>query len=152
MFCPYFSPFLFTNSKLYTDPSLAEDSKVAENEAMCYESDKDITLYAKWKIGYGDGSTIDKAKLLTENGYFYTTDGSTMYFKFTATKSKTYTFSSSCLSDVDATLYSSSRVELSEDISYGDFYISHYLYAGETVYLRVIPFSGGIYSCTISVE
>ena len=125
------------------------------------------TLYAKWMteeeyleyLASLDGSSFEKAYIITSGESLpavIDTAGEYVYFKFTATESKTYTFQSSGSYDTYGYLYNSSQSQLSSDDDSGDgsnFKITRSMSAGETVYLKVKLYSGsstGTFTVTVS--
>ena len=129
-----------------------------------YYSQTMHTLYAKWMteeeyLASHDGSSFEKAYIITIGeslSAVIDTAGEYVYFKFTATESKTYTFQSSGSYDTYGYLYNSSQSQLSSNDDSGDgsnFLISRSMSAGETVYLKVKLYSSsatGTFTVSVS--
>ena len=128
-----------------------------------YYSKTKTTLYAKWLteeeyiyIAYCDGSSFERA-IQAEVGGSYTvtidTAGEKVYYKFTATESKSYTIKSSGGLDTYGYLYDSSQSQLTYNDGSTDFTITRSLTAGETYYIVVKMCSSsetGTFTLTIS--
>jgi hypothetical protein len=84
------------------------------------------------------------------------TAGEYVYFEFTATESKTYTFQSNGSYDTYGYLYNSNQSQLSSNDDSGDgnnFKITRSMSAGETVYLKVKLYSSsstGTFSVSVT--
>ena len=106
-----------------------------------------------------DGSSFEKAYIITSGESLTAvidTAGEYVYFKFTATESKTYTFQSSGSYDTYGYLYNSSQSQLSYNDDDGDgsnFKITRSMSAGETVYIAVRMYNNsttGTFSVSVS--
>ncbi|MBR2972193.1 MAG: leucine-rich repeat protein, partial [Clostridia bacterium] len=117
-----------------------------------YSSKTAHTLYAKWMteeeyLASLDGSSFEKAYIITSGESLpavIDTAGEYVYFKFTATEAKTYTFQSSGSYDTYGYLYNASQSQLSSNDESGDgsnFKITRSMSAGEVVYLKVKLYS-----------
>ena len=117
-----------------------------------YYSATTHTLYAKWMTEeeYAtccDGTSFEKAYIMTTGqtlDAIIDTAGEYVYFVFTATESKTYTFQSNGSYDTYGYLYNSSQSQISSNDDSGDgnnFLISRSMSAGETVYIGVRMYS-----------
>ena len=129
-----------------------------------YYSATTHTLYAKWLteeeyLASLDGTSFEKAYIMTTGDTLNAvvdTAGEYVYFVFTATESKTYTFQSNGSYDTFGYLYNSSQSQISSNNDSGDgsnFLISSSMSAGETVYLKVKLYSSsitGTFTVTVS--
>jgi uncharacterized repeat protein (TIGR02543 family) len=130
-----------------------------------YSSKTAHTLYAKWMTEdeYQEfilkGTSFEYAYDITSGDSLpavIDTAGEYVYFKFTATESKTYTFQSSGSYDTYGYLYNSSQSQLSSNddgAGNGNFKITRSMSAGETVYLKVKLYSSssiGTFTVTVS--
>ena len=107
-------------------------------------------------IAWCAGSSFEKA-IQAEVGGSYTvtidTAGEKVYYKFTATDSKSYTIKSSGGLDTYGYLYDSSQSQLTYNDGTTDFTITRSLTAGETYYVVVKMYSSsamGTFTLTIS--
>ena len=107
-----------------------------------YYSATKTTLYAKWltEEEYCDGSSFERA-IHAEVGGSYTvtidTAGEKVYYKFTATESKSYTIKSSGGLDTYGYLYDSSQSQVTYNDGSTDFTITRSLTAEKTYYVVV---------------
>ena len=118
-----------------------------------YYSKTAHTLYAKWMTEeeYQEfilkGTSFEYAYDITSGESLpavIDTAGEYVYFKFTATEAKTYTFQSSGSYDTYGYLYNASHSQLSSNDDDGDgsnFKITRSMSAGEVVYLKVKLYS-----------
>jgi hypothetical protein len=106
-----------------------------------------------------DGTSFEKAYIMTTGqalDAIIDTAGEYVYFVFTATESKTYTFQSTGSYDTYGYLYNSSQSQLSSNDDNGDgnnFKITRSMSAGETVYIAVRMYSSsdtGTFTVTVS--
>lgn len=110
-----------------------------------YYNCADATFYAKWvtEEDYNnyDGSTFEKAITIEENqGTLVNMLGSQLYFKFTASETRSYNISSNRSNYIYVYTYNSNK----ENIYYdrGDnFSVNYEFTEGETYYLEIRPFS-----------
>ena len=111
-----------------------------------YYAGADCTLYAKWVHVSelpADGTSLDRAYTLTasSSGTYVNiaTSGQIVYFKFTASVGRTYTFYSSNNGSQDPYLIvynpDGSQLTYVDDSSGRDFIYTVYLSAGQTAYL-----------------
>jgi len=129
-----------------------------------YYSKTAHTLYAKWMteeeyLASLDGSSFEKAYIITSGESLpavIDTAGEYVYFKFTATEAKTYTFQSSGSYDTYGYLYNVSQSQLSSNDDDGDgnnFKITRSMSAGEVAYIAVRMYSSsntGTLTVTVS--
>ena len=142
------------------------DNENLEGEAISgpYYSQSVHTLYAKWITeeeyqAFRDGTSFDKAFIITSGQSLpavIDTNGEYVYFKFTATASKTYSFKSSGTYDTYGYLYNSTGSQLSSNddgAGSGNFLISRYISVGETVYIGARMYSSstkGTFTVSVS--
>ncbi len=113
-------------------------------ESGAWQIASDVTLTPKWKEG---GLTFDTAYILMNGESLpavIDTAGEYVYFKFTATESKTYTFQSSGGYDTYGYLYDADQTQIQYNDDEGDnnnFKITYSMSAGEVVYLAVRMYS-----------
>ena len=142
----------YDNAELYGNPVSSP-----------YYSKTAHTLYAKWMteeeyLASLDGSSFEKAYIITSGESLpavIDTAGEYVYFVFTATESKTYTFQSNGSYDTYGYLYNSSQSQITynDDGVGSNFKITHSMSAGETVYLKVKLYSSsstGTFTVTVS--
>ena len=131
---------------------------------ISYYSTSIHTLYAKWLteeeyLELHDGTSFEKSYVITSGETLdavIDTTGEYVYFVFTATESKFYTFKSNGEYDTYGYLYDSSQYQLSFDDDGGNgdnFLIYRSISAGETVYLGVrMCFGAETGTFTVSVS
>ena len=129
-----------------------------------YYSTTSHTLYAKWMteeewLATLDGSSFEKAYIITAGNSLpavVDTAGEYVYFKFTATESKTYTFKSSGSVDTYGYLYNASKTQLTSNDDgngNGNFKMTRSMSAGEVVYIGARLYSSsstGSFTVTVS--
>ena len=142
-----------------------DNSELAGNPVSNpYYSSTTHALYAKWMteeeyLAFCDGTSFEKAYIITSGQTLdavIDTSGEYVYFKFTATESKTFTFQSSGSYDTYGYLYDEGQSQLSSNDDSGsgsNFLISRMMSAGETVYIKARMYSSStIGTFTVSVS